>query len=147
MWIFISKVPESTSHTELMQFINKGLKTGLMGSSLPNRNRITHCELMRITDRDSGKEELHGLAEIRPEKMLPGVIERLNGTVLHGKPVEVHKYQHRSPNKDRRTPLYMQPTDINQDRRGIDRRRHHLSIDILNTPEAHTDVGFHNISY
>ncbi|MES9959578.1 MAG: hypothetical protein ABW089_04015 [Sedimenticola sp.] len=131
MWIFISNIPEQTSHKELAQFITEGLQSCLTESVLPSRKWIAHCEMMRIIDRDNGAEEFHGLAEIEPEVMHPGILDQLSSMSLNGKQVEVHKYQHRSPNRDRRATMITPPTEISDERRGSDRRRRHLRIDIL----------------
>ncbi|OOZ37745.1 hypothetical protein [Solemya velesiana gill symbiont] len=139
MWIFISNIPEGINHRDLTRFIDRSLNPGMKGSLSPNRNQVPHCELMRITDRDTGQRQVHCLAEITPENILMHVTEQLNANLLNGKQLEVHKYQHRSPNKDRRKPGYNGGAHFSLEKRWPDRRHHNLSIEILDLPKRPTD--------
>ena len=147
MWIFISRLPKDTKRKDVVQFVNRALKPGWLMLPLATRARLTRCELMQIVDRDNGISELHGLAEIEPGKMVPGIIERLNGSQLNGKTLGVHQYRHRSPNKDRRTPAWRMGSGAAGERRKVDRRRAHLNIEMLRTPKIETMSNFHRVHY
>ena len=61
---------------------------------------IRSCDIVRITDRDTGKVEYHGLVELQPAKLALRAIRELSGTEIGGKPVRISRYQHRSPLRD-----------------------------------------------
>ena len=147
MWIFISRLPKDAKRRDVVQFVNRALKPGWLMLPLTTRARLTRCEVMQIVDRDNGVSELHGLAEIEPGKMVPGIIERLNGAQLKGKTITVHQYRHRSPNKDRRAPGWMMGSSGSGERRKADRRRAHLNIEMLRTPRTEVMSSFHRVHY
>ncbi|MEW8013221.1 MAG: hypothetical protein AB2807_00050 [Candidatus Sedimenticola endophacoides] len=142
MWIFISRLPKETSRKDVVQFINRALTPGWLMLPLTSRARLTQCEMMQIVDRDTGQAELHGLAKIEPGKMVPGIIERLNGAHLKGRRLDVHQYRHRSPNKDPRTPGWRARRDGGTERRGSDRRRPRLNIEMLRSAGIGTGITF-----
>lgn len=143
MWIFISRLPRETKRKDVLHFVNQALKPGWLLLPLTTRAHISRCELMQIVDRDTGDRELHGLAEIEPCRMVPGVIERLNSTLFQDTPLLAHQYCHRSPNKDRR----IKNDKTAKEKRNQDRRRLHLSIEILQRPRSRSAPGHQRIHY
>jgi hypothetical protein len=143
MWIFISRVPHSTTRNQLRQFVSQGLKSGLM-NLLPfsSKASVGKCQLMKITDRESGISEIHGLVEVEPANMVDTIVERINGQKINGKPVRVHVYHSRSKSNDRRTPDEM---PMSNDRRERDRRRTHLTLELVSTPKVEGVEEYHRM--
>ncbi|MES9902118.1 MAG: hypothetical protein ABW168_05475 [Sedimenticola sp.] len=126
--IFIRKLPTGTSRKDLIQFINQGLKSSLFGLSFLPHDEIEECHIIKIVDKNAGTVEHHGIAEIWPGGDIDDVIKRLNGKTLRRRPLEVHRYQLRSPHNERRNPLLLSDEASNNERRDNDRRRPHLFI-------------------
>ncbi|MCP3665065.1 MAG: RNA-binding protein [Gammaproteobacteria bacterium] len=142
MWVFIRYIPEKTSRKELNDFIHKGLRSGWMRLPMNIRGTVKRCEIMRIDDKDGKTTEFHGMVEIEPAKSGMKAIQRLDGNLLHGKPVIVRKYIHRSPHRDHRQ-TYTNMLDRGMvENRHNDRRRTHLQLDLMKMPKAEGVTGF-----
>jgi hypothetical protein len=128
MWIFIRGIPTNASRKTLGQFVTSGMRRGLLGLlPLLNKGTLRHCDLLNITDQDTGAVERHGLVEVEPAEAAKQVIHRLNGRPYLGKPVMVRRYFHRSDHRDRRHNIDL---GIEEELRRCDRRRANLQIDI-----------------
>jgi hypothetical protein len=94
--LFVRALPSGLSRRDLKTFVTGRLKdAGIRGSLL--LNVCSNCSILKITDRDTGREEFHGLVEIQPARIAVQAIEALNGALLGGQRVEVRRYRHRSP--------------------------------------------------
>ncbi|WP_260291267.1 hypothetical protein [Sedimenticola hydrogenitrophicus] len=102
MWVIIQGIPPSTSQSELRQFLNRRLKRkGWLGLAIRRRNRLKSFSILRMTDRQTGSVECHGLAELETAGRDEETLRNLNGHQLHGRTVAVRKYYHRSASAHR----------------------------------------------
>ena len=127
--IFLRKIPSEANHAELREFFAGAVRPRWYW---PFRTSgvVTECKIVRIKDRSSA--EYHGLAEIQPERAALRAAIVLNGNQLGGQIVEVRKWYDRSQDRDRRRPATRTPTDPPfSDRRGRDRRRSNLAIEMI----------------
>ncbi len=145
MWIFIRQIPELTSRKELVQFVQRGLFPGPRLLHLFSKRRIRRCELMTITDRDTGLVEHHGLVEIEPTGTINRLVQRLDGAILRGKGVGVRRYYHRSPHRDRRQIPDTSHSTPAEERRLNDRRRLHLHVAMEQAPQVEGIPAFHRM--
>lgn len=130
MDIFIRRLPESVTRLDLIHFISSAIKPHwtLFGMSLKHGN--IDCQIVRVTDIDNQTVEYHGIAHFTKPNEALAVIARLNGEFFKEKRMEVRKYFHRSPLRDRRnqtnaSPL---PAPVVEQRRE-ERRRSRLLIE------------------
>lgn len=130
MWVFVRRIDPTTTRKELERFFNKGLKPGWAFFPFPTHGAIKRCEILCITDKDNRSVEYHGLVEIMPAKAAVSAIQRLNGSLLKGKSVEVRKYSRRSSYRDRRD-HFSDLEPASEERRKRDRRRPNLHSRIL----------------
>jgi hypothetical protein len=113
---------------ELKAFVQKALKDVQSGAFAPKAS-VCNCTILRITDKDRGDSDLHGLVEVQPAKAAMLAIERLNKETLRGEKIEVRRYHHRSLLRDRRR----EPTvGTCSDNRHGERRRRNLKIELIN---------------
>lgn len=130
MDIFIRRLPESLTRLDLIHFISSAIKPNWNIFGRTSSPAKFDCEIMRITDIDSQTVEYHGVAHFALSNEALAAISRLNGSVLKGKTMEVRKYFHRSPLRDRRmlTSSLPLPNPI-QEKRHEERRRPQLLIE------------------
>jgi hypothetical protein len=126
--LFIRRLPEGVTRKELKQFIQTTVREfGERPFSL--KAAVCNCSIVCISDSEDGTREFHGLVEVQPAKAAIEAIRVLNGTKLHGVPLEVRRYQHRSPLRDQRDdapPSLFEDSDL-----APDRRRRNLKIDLV----------------
>jgi len=144
MDIFIRRLPEAVTRLDLIHFISDAVKPhwSIFGGTSSKADQFD-CEIIRITDFDNQTIEYHGVAHFAQPHEALSVISRLNGSMLKGKMMEVRKFFHRSPLRDRRTqtapsPL---PKHLTEQRRG-DRRRSQLLIEEIHAGATRTQ-GYH----
>ena len=110
LFILPSLSPRATQR-ELKQFVRQGLsEAGYRGFAL--LLAVSRCSILRLTDRTTGKSELHGLVQIRPAKTAFAAMNALQGKALRGARIEVRRYQPRSGNS-----FYDLPPGTPQERR------------------------------
>ena len=129
MRIFLRKIKSEANHAELREFFATAVRPRWYW---PFRigGVVTECNILRIKDRSS--VEYHGLAEIQPEHAALRATIVLNGKQLGEQIVEARKWYDRSQVRDRRRPATRTPTDPPfSDRRGRDRRRSNLAIEMI----------------
>ena len=86
---------------------------------------ITRCEILEVTDQETGQTECHGLVTFRNPKLGEKAIKKLNGKVFMGTAVaNVREYTHRSPGDRRFT------RDNLGLRRPEERRRRNLIVEL-----------------
>lgn len=130
MDIFIRRLPESVTRLGLINYLSSSLRSHWNPFSNRHGKKILGCEIFRIIDRKGQTVEYHGIAHIEPAKDAVVVIERLNGTRLKDKTMEVRKFYHRSSLRDQRHEEESLPADV-WERRKRDRRRSRLQIEPL----------------
>lgn len=114
MDLFFSRIPSHTTTHELCDFIRDGIRGWHpWGPSLD----IARCDVVRITDLDTGRVEFHGLVTIRDQRMAELVIKKLNGQALKGETIEVREYTHRIPGDRRITEKHLGADDRPEERR------------------------------
>ena len=101
MMLFLRGLPENLTRKELKAFIQSAVKSA-GNRSFSFKATVCTCTILRITDRSNGTVEHHGLVEVQPAKAAMQAIEELNGKELKGVPIEVRRYHHRTPLRDRR---------------------------------------------
>lgn len=130
MDIFIRRLPESVTRLDLIHFISSAIKPHWTLFGTASKPVKIDCEIVRVTDIDSQTVEYHGIAHFTKPNEAVDVIERLDGRFLKGKKMEVRKYFHRSPlrerrNLDRSNPL---PSPM-EEQRHEKRRRSQLLVE------------------
>ena len=131
MWVFVRGIGKGTTRKQLREFVLKGFKPGWMVFSRAERNQIKRCEILRITDNATKRNEYHGLVKIEPTKSAMLVIRRLHNAQLNGVSVEVRKYHQRSTYRDRRDHFSDQQRENGTERRRQDRRRSDIVSRVL----------------
>ncbi len=141
MNIFIRRLPESTTYRELVNFVMGGLKPQPHKLQFRSSGQITRCEICRIHDKDSGLTEFHGMVRVEPSSAALRVINRLNGSSLKSKNMEVRKFFHRSDHRDRRRNESGPPPAKILEQRKRDRRRRHLNFESFHSGAASLGTG------
>ncbi len=123
MEIFVRRLPASTTRLDLIQFATEGLEPSWRQLWFIPIGKLKGCEIIRITNNSLKNPEYHGLLRIDSPKAALEVINRLDGSFLKSKRVDVRRYHRRSAKRDRRLhqiePL---PQEIVEQRKR-DRRR------------------------
>lgn len=131
MDIFIRRLPKSTTRLDLIQFAAEALEPHWHLLEFSPIGRLRGCEIIRIADELQDNVEYHGIIHVEPQKAGLAVIDRLNGTFLNNKKVDVRQFHQRSAQHDRRRhqpqPL---PVEISEQRKR-DRRRPQLVFNNL----------------
>lgn len=121
MNLFFSNLTPNTKTSELHDFILCGLRGWHPWTPAVEINR---CDIVRITDLDSGRVDFHGLVTIRDQATAELAIKRLNGQSLNGAEIAVREYNHRIPGDRRITEQY-----LGRDERPEERRRKRLKLE------------------
>jgi RNA recognition motif-containing protein len=129
MMLFLRGLPEDVTQKELRAFVQEAVRPRHK-RSFSLKAAVSNCTILRITDQTNGATEHHGLVEIHPAKAAIGAIETLNGKTLKGASIEVRRYHHRTPLRDRRRNRSEQDYP---DQRKEDRRRRFIKIDLVGT--------------
>ena len=125
--LFLRRIPEGVTRKELKRFLRSRVE-GLGSRPFSLRAAVCDCSILCIIDPESGAREYHGLVEVQPAQAAMRAIEALNGKPLRGRPIEVHRYRHRSPLRDQRQAAATGAPDTGTD---ADRRRRNLKIDLV----------------
>jgi RNA recognition motif-containing protein len=134
--LFIKGLPESTTKSDIRSLFQR-LKNRHWGLPLTGKSALCSCDILRITNPISKSVEYHAMVEIHPAKLALRAIRELNGALIRGHPVELHRYHHRSPIRDRRreeNELNAPPpqdADAGDNRRALDRRRENLQVELV----------------
>jgi hypothetical protein len=134
MKVFVRQIPNTVSRATLVRFINQGLKRPWYFPFGKRDGEIARHDVIRITNPDTGTTEFHAMIDIQPAKAAVRVIRQLNAKELEGRPVEVRKWYHRSPLRDRRRNESEIMAEKYRARRLHDRRRGTLRVEIVSTP-------------
>ncbi|HEB96624.1 MAG TPA: hypothetical protein ENI96_09375 [Sedimenticola thiotaurini] len=95
------------------------------------RGRIEGCEILHIRDADGLVEEFHGLIHLSESAAGKAFIRQLNRQSVGGRRIQAREYIERSPERDHRVGLRPPAPLAIVDRRKGDRRRQHLTREIL----------------
>jgi RNA recognition motif-containing protein len=137
--LFIKGLPESATQADIESLFER-LGSPRWRVRLTGQGGVCSCDIVRIVNRESELIEYHAMVEIQPAKLALRAIRELNGALVHGQRIELHRYHHRSPIRDRRrqsfeeevTKNFLQPGD---NRRSLERRRRNLRIDLVHTAD------------
>lgn len=129
--LILHDLPPGISRKDLRAFVCNALREAGI-RTLPLVGRCSNCGIMRIVDLAAGTTEYHGLIEVRPMCIAMQAIQILNGKSLHGHPLQVRRYRHRSPwgeHRARQQAAGGSGTIVA--RALVERRREHLRIDLV----------------
>jgi RNA recognition motif-containing protein len=126
--LFLRGLPLEVTRKEIKAFVQGAIR-GSDRRSFALKAAVCNCSILRITDPATGDSQLHGLVEVQPARAAMLAIEELNGKPLNGVRVEVRRYHHRSPLRDRRK---APPAAGTSDNRQGERRRRNLKIELVN---------------
>ncbi len=87
--------------------------------------------IFKVTNPKTHSVEYHGMVDIQPATSAQTAIKSLNRTHLKKMPVEVRKYFHRSPLRDRRAGQSIREHESFNDLRKRDRRRSRLTVEAV----------------
>ena len=92
MILILIDLPNQAYHKEIEQFTSPAIKNGYMGSVaiIAQQHPKTHVI------------KYHALVRITPDAVAKQAIEELNGTLINGKPIDVHEYRTRYWHNDPR---------------------------------------------
>ena len=124
--LIITGLPESITSEELKARFQRRIQPRWW-SLLTGSSSIRICNIIRITYRDTGDVEYHGLLEIQPAKLALRAIREMNGSIIHGCTISVHRYRHRSPVQD----VYSIGSDSESDQVTVERRRSDLGVELI----------------
>lgn len=133
--LFLRHIPTGVTRKELKSFVRKAVKE-IDHRPFTTRTTVGNCSILCITDPERGTREYHGLVEVQPAPAAMQAIEILNCKLLRGRPIEAHRYRHRSP---------MQASQLGCDDGLIlatvraERRRTNIKIDLV--PKSGIDVS------
>jgi len=130
MLVFIRMIPESVTTGDLRHFIDKGI-VSLRNYIFGRQGAITSILIFRVTNPKTHSIEYHGIVNVEPARSAQAAIRRLNRTHLKKMPVEVRKYFHRSPLRDRRAGQSIREHESFNDLRMRDRRRSRLTVEAV----------------
>lgn len=129
LMLFLRGLPQDLTHKKLKLFVQGAVKD-LDRDAFSVKATVCTCSIIRISDPDCGECELFGLVEIQPAKAAMHAIEVLNGKDLNGELVEVRRYHHRTPLRERR----LQPSSLAPpNKRKGERRRTNLRFELVST--------------
>lgn len=94
------------------------------------------CDIVRVTDRYVGAVDHYGLLEVRPAKLALRIVRELQGTSLHGRTLDVHRYYQRSLLHERRKSDPPYEAETLPERRREERRRPELCLELVRHPSV-----------
>jgi RNA recognition motif-containing protein len=122
--VIFCNIPTKTTLSELLEFAL--YKNDLVSRLMKRSVEIANYDILEVMDEQTGRQEFHGLVTYAHLKDAHRAIAKLNGKKLHGKPITVREFQHRSPG-DRRIKPRAQGLN-----RPEERRRKQLQISSRN---------------
>ncbi len=122
MLIFLARIPNDTTETDIINFLNPVLKGGLFF----RKGMIKSLEIMLYQDDETELALYHALVRIEPDNVAQRVITKLNRKPLKGKHILVREYQIRSWHNDPRLVDKLPYPTTPQERRTHERRKHQL---------------------
>ncbi len=124
--LFVTGLSERVTRNELISIFRHLIKSSWR-TRWAHRDPIRSCNIVRITDRDSGDVEYHGLVELQPAKLALSAIRELSGAEIGGNRIEIRRYF--------RSPLHNQLRYAMESKSAVrirdDRRRSNLKIELV----------------
>lgn len=141
MKIFVGGLWPQVSQKEMRKLVQDALKGPWyrLGAA---RGQMVGCELMKMTDKRDGQVEHNGVIEVSPTRLGWELLESLNGAIINGRPLRVHKWFPRDGMRDRRGILSDRTLSSGLERRECPDRRGHLRIDIPSVVRVQAVPGF-----
>lgn len=124
MNLFLRRIPASTKHAEISEFVYPALKRGFFRES----GRIINVEILALQDTRIGTIEYHGLVTLDSDESVQNAVRRLKNRRLNGRLVLVRPYYHRSWSNDPRQSLNSDAETFFEKRKGDRRRGKYLQI-------------------
>jgi len=116
--LFISGLSEQHTPGELASVFHKAIRP-----SFP-KCEIRYCNLLRITDQDLNRSQNHAMLSLQPAKAALWAVRTLDGTLVHGRRIQVRRYILRNPLRGAGNCALTRP-DLNE------RRRSRLVVDLV----------------
>ncbi len=116
---------------ESLRMLAEGALDNMWLLPLFKKGQIQGCEILHIHDQQGGGRESHGLVYLQDEQTGRALIRQLRRATLNGRPVRARQYFERTASRDQRVGLHGPAPLAIVDRRKGDRRRRHLTIEVL----------------
>jgi RNA recognition motif-containing protein len=101
MKIFVRRIPRDTTKKELIDFVlGPFVKKSWLSFKAVNPDLLA-CQIIKVTDQDTGVVEYHGILRVSPDDAAEKMIRRLNGQPLKQIKVAVRRYFDRAPSDQR----------------------------------------------
>jgi hypothetical protein len=115
----------------LKSLVKGAMKAGRRNGVSSSSGSVGCCNILRITDRDNGRDEFGALVEIQPAKLALHTMRTLDGTLVHGRRISVHRYRNRVT-----TQAFFSDTPPRDKAAGgsFPERRRNLRIDLAQRP-------------
>lgn len=94
--LFVQGLPADATSRELKSFVRMQLNATGFKARTVFSGPIGDCNVLRITDSETGAIEFHSLIEIRPAELAMRAIDSLNGADFRGCPLIIRRYHQRS---------------------------------------------------
>lgn len=141
MKIFVGGLWPQVSQKEMRKLVQEALKGPWYRFGAP-RGRMVECELMKMTDKESGQIEYGSVIEVSPTRLGWELVESFNGAMINGRSLRAHKWFPRSGVTDRRGSLSRQILSSGFERRERRDRRRPLSIAMPGMLRVQAMAGF-----
>lgn len=144
MKIFIGGLWPHATRKELQKLVDKALRRPwymLHGS----RGTLVGCNLMQMTEHNSGHVEYSGVIEVDPTRVGWELVEALDGAVVQGHTLRAHKWFPRKGLPDRRVSFLGGEKGAGVERRNAKDRRRHLSVHVVGQPQTKAVSGFERV--
>lgn len=119
MNIFLRRIPASTQHMDILEFVVPTLKGGLFDKG----GQVLNIEIMALRDKRSDSIEYHGLVTVDSEWSVKRAVKGLKNRRLNGRYVQARPYYHRSWDNDPRQQQAHSDNVAFMEKRHGDRRR------------------------
>lgn len=125
MNIFLRRIPASTQHTDILEFLLPILKGGLFNKG----GQILNIEILALRDKRSDTIEYHGLVKLDSELSVKRALKGLKNRRLNGRYVQARPYYHRSWDNDpRQQQAHIDTIGFIEKRHGERRRGRNLEV-------------------
>jgi len=143
MRVFVGGLWSSVGYKYMDRLVSELLRGPWYKLRVP-RGKLAECELLQMTERNSGHTEYCAVIEIDPNRLGWEVVHQLDGAKLHGRILHAHRWFPRVGLAERRAndihdQAEMQP---GRDRRAGRDRRRALEVEPLHRKLTQAVTGF-----